>query len=92
MGCQRVSGVTQIASINTCASYWGVGRHLGTNTLDGLMERLTPEQMEAVQDSEALCEGCGANPRKADDLTGWFIASEQTPHAVLAVIRCPHCW
>ena len=57
---------------------------------------LTVEQMEVVNDSDALCE-CGANPREADALDGWFIDSALVLDADGIVarhaqIRCPACW
>jgi hypothetical protein len=57
------------------------------------METLTMEQCEAVNDSDVLCEGCGANPREADALDGWFIDSVLDPQGDrVAQIRCPQCW
>lgn len=61
------------------------------------MATLTAEQMEAVNESDACCNGCGANPREADALDGWFIDTVLVPDedgtvARHAQIRCPACW
>ena len=59
---------------------------------------MTPEQLAVVNDSDALCEGCGANPREAENLEGWFIDSVLLPDdgpddfVRTAQIRCPQCW
>jgi hypothetical protein len=55
------------------------------------METMTMEQLEAVNDSDALC-ACGANPRAAESLDGWFIDSVVTPKGRLAQACCPNCW
>jgi len=52
---------------------------------------LTDEQLEAVNDSDVLCE-CGKNPREAETLGGWFIDTVQVDGDRLAVVRCPACW
>ena len=52
---------------------------------------MTPEQLEAVNDSDALCQ-CGANPREAASLKGWFVDTVLTPEGPMALIRCPECW
>jgi hypothetical protein len=58
---------------------------------------MTIDQLEAVNDSDALCEGCGANPRDAETLDGWFIDSVLLPDdgpdgfARVARVRCPTC-
>ncbi len=57
------------------------------------METLTVEQMEVINDSDALCETCGANPREVEALAGWFIDSVVDAQGDrLAQIRCPQCW
>jgi hypothetical protein len=58
---------------------------------------LTVEQAEVVNDSDAVCGACGANPREADALDGWFIDSVLIPDDGLegvrvAQVRCPQCW
>jgi hypothetical protein len=53
---------------------------------------MTIDQLEVVNDSDALCEGCGANPREADSLDGWFIDTALTPDGRVAQVRCPTCW
>lgn len=67
---------------------------------------MTLDQLEAINDSDALCEGCGANPREAEHLEGWFVDSvlveEQNPRGSavehgpglvrMAIVRCPRCW
>jgi hypothetical protein len=60
--------------------------------MGAVMSDLTPEQLEAVNDSDALCEGCGADPRAAETLCGWFVDQVLTPDGAVAVIRCPRCW
>ena len=47
-----------------------------------------------LMDSDAVCEGCGADPRTVSDeqLKRWHIDTVQTPDAALAVVRCPECW
>ena len=46
-----------------------------------------------LMDSDAVCEGCGADPRVSDEqLERWHIDIVQTPDATLAVVRCPECW
>lgn len=59
------------------------------------------ERGEIIFDSEAVCEGCGADPRavNAHRNPRWFIDAEQVPNeecpgdvVVLAVVRCPKCW
>jgi hypothetical protein len=54
---------------------------------------LSPEQLEVINDSDAVCEGCGAAPREAKTMDGWFIDSvlDETGTAI-AQIRCPQCW
>jgi hypothetical protein len=52
---------------------------------------MTIDQLEAVNDSDAVCE-CGANPREAESLEGWFVDTVQTPDGTLAQICCPACW
>jgi hypothetical protein len=57
------------------------------------MATLTMEQMDVVNESDACCEGCGADPRAAAALDGWFIDSILTPDGDrVAQIRCPACW
>ena len=65
-------------------------------------ERLA-DRAEVVFDSDAVCQGCGADPR-ADGVdavndSAWFLDTELIPTAQdpggftrLAVIRCPTCW
>jgi len=53
---------------------------------------MTTEQLEAANDSDALCEGCGANPREAASLDGWFLDSILTSEGCVAQVRCPECW
>ncbi len=52
---------------------------------------MTPEQLEAVNDSDVLCS-CGANPREAKSLTGWFVDTVLTPNGREAQVACPRCW
>ena len=58
---------------------------------------LTVEQMEVVNDSDAVCE-CGANPREADALDGWFLDTvlmpDDGPEGIvrIAQVCCPACW
>lgn len=56
---------------------------------------LTPEQMAAVNDSDVLC-CCGADPRKAASLAGWFIDLYPIhlgrDVVTVATVRCPECW
>lgn len=65
-------------------------------------ERLA-DRAEVVFDSDAVCQGCGANPRAegvdAVNDPNWFLDTELVPNAQcpgdftrLAVIRCPACW
>lgn len=56
------------------------------------MMTLTPEQMEVVNDSDAVCEGCGADPKAVPDLDGWFIDSILVDGVQIAQVRCPACW
>lgn len=53
---------------------------------------MTTEQLQAVNDSDALCEGCGADPRQAETLEGWFVNSVLTSDGRVAQVRCPECW
>ena len=55
------------------------------------METMTIDQLEVVNDSDALC-ACGANPRAAGSLDGWFIDTIVTPGGRVAQVRCPDCW
>lgn len=64
----------------------------GDDMVDDAGAALPPEQLAAVNDSDAMCEGCGANPRTASSLTGWFVDTIMTDGAAVAVIRCPRCW
>ncbi len=53
---------------------------------------MTPEQLEAVNDSDVLCS-CGANPREAESLSGWFVETRLVELDLsIAVVRCPRCW
>ena len=52
---------------------------------------MTPEQLEAVNDSDALCP-CGANPREAAHPDGWFVDTILTPDGCIAQVACPECW
>ena len=58
---------------------------------------MTPEQLEAVNDSDALCP-CGANPREATNLEGWFVdtvlvwSTTSKGYAREVRIACPECW
>ena len=52
---------------------------------------MMPEQLEAVNDSDALCP-CGKNPREAESLDGWFVDTILTPNGREAQVRCPECW
>lgn len=69
-----------------------------------MTEPLTDEQVmergETIFDSEAVCQGCGADPRpvNAHRDPRWFIDNELVPNAqcpgdvvVLAIVRCPAC-
>lgn len=53
--------------------------------------RMTPEQLEAVNDSDVRCP-CGANPRDAASLKGWFVDTVLTPEGRTAHVACPECW
>jgi hypothetical protein len=59
------------------------------------MSALTPDQIEAVNDSDAVCP-CGADPRAAESLAGWFVETRlvgtRAGYDVHAVVRCPTCW
>ena len=58
------------------------------------------ERATMVEESDAMCEGCGADPRANDSAAirdpRWFM--ETTLHRrgefvdTLAHIRCPACW
>ena len=66
-------------------------------------ERLA-DRAEVVFDSDAVCQGCGADPRAegvdAVNDPAWFLDAELIPNAQgrpgdftrRAVIRCPACW
>ncbi len=56
------------------------------------MSAMTAEQLEAVTESDALCDGCGADPREAEALDGWFVDTVLVGEDRLAVVRCPACW
>lgn len=62
------------------------------------METMTPDQMAVVNESDAVCEDCGATPHEADSLDGWFIDSVLRPDdgpdgfVRAAQVRCPACW
>ena len=45
-----------------------------------------------LAESEAVCEGCGADPRVERDLSRWHMDIEQTPDGLRAIVRCPACW
>lgn len=60
------------------------------------MLELTPEQIEAIEESDVLC-ACGANPRAAQRLQGWRVeirnvasASDLGPIEEVTV-WCPAC-
>ena len=51
------------------------------------------ERAVIVAESDAVCDGCGADPRThAGTLNGWFINAVRTPDAVVAMVLCPACW
>lgn len=52
------------------------------------------ETVNAVlADSDAVCDGCGADPRYVEgELDGWHIDIIQTPECDVADVRCPKCW
>ena len=54
---------------------------------------LTDDQLVIVNESDAVCEGCGADPRHVETLKGWFIdAVLDGTGTAIAQIRCPQCW
>ena len=66
-----------------------------------LTEEQVVERGETIFESEAVCQGCGADPRAADAHrdSHWFIDNVIVPNAqcpgdfvVLADVRCPRCW
>ena len=52
---------------------------------------MTTEQLETVNDSDVLCR-CGANPREAKRLDGWFVDTILAPAGREARVCCPECW
>ncbi len=63
----------------------------GAPGMNGKEAVMTPDQLEAINDSDALCS-CGANPREAKDLVGWFVDTVLTQNGREAQVRCPECW
>ncbi len=58
-----------------------------------MMTMLTADQLAVVNDSDVLCEGCGANPRDAVTLCGWFVDQVLDEAATpVGQVRCPRCW
>jgi hypothetical protein len=66
---------------------------------DPITEEQFTERASAVYDSDAVCEGCGADPRGTDgdgraaiSDPRWFIETKPTgADSFVAVIRCPNC-
>lgn len=72
----------------------------------GETDMISPEEYRdratIIRESDATCDGCGADPRAVEDAAGdpaWFISvrpepdrGSSPPYYEVAVIRCPICW
>ena len=53
------------------------------------------ERRAIVNESDTVCESCGADPKHAPDAATdplWFMDTVLTPDAMVATVQCPACF